>query len=502
MGKKKGSLSSHSNHRSQDIQEESHNHSSNDSHHKQTHKGSHQTALKRRQSRDSEMRSKTSSSSNSLISSNNGMSQGRDAKNNEEESTGFSALSLPPQSTSSDRLSHNSDVNHKSSNLNETHDKHKQQNGAPENSFSKRENASSAMEASSDSARHDREATPLATNANPKIVVGESDDGEISSGHSTPVPKPCYSSYEIDIGMSPATSTSTLTTVGIHSPPECNGHSDAGEQHYRRQPAKLRTDAEVDGGIPLDYREKYYKQYNLQPPHDQKFKKRSSGEFQSLKELEETNSYRTSSDHQQYNFNSSPNQIIHDHLSQVDNFSQSPLPRLGGGKKRTSMGDYYSSQESPPSPRHFLSQSVMELSEHEPDEFYSQMSSERSNLSRMSSEPYLGPPGQQYSVMYENAKYQQHPSNYRYSSGSAYSHIVPHSGTRQGNTSRNRHFNKNRERITGRRHSGDNTHHLASGDKSNSTSSLSQPRRGYVKVLLRMYSLSYVLFFAFCRDEV
>ena len=473
MGKKKGNISGHGNHRSQDVQEESHNHSSTDSHHKQTHKSSHHTALKRRQSRDSEMRSKPS---NALISGNDSLSQGRDAKNGEEDSTGYNALSLPPQSTSSERLSHNSDVNHKNSNLNDSHDKYKQQNGAPENSSSKRENASSATEASSDSARHDREATPLATNANPKIVVGESDDGEISSGHSTPVAKPGYSSYEIDIGMSPATSTSTLTTVGIHSPPECNGHNDNSEQHYRRQPSKLRTDAEVDGGMHSDYREKYYKQHNLQPPHDQKLKKRSSGEFQSLKELDETNSYRTSGDHQQYNFNSSPNQIVHD-LSQVDNFSQSPIPRSGGGKKRTSMGDYYSSQDSsPPSPRHFLSQSVMDISDHEPDEFYSQMS-QRSNLSRMSSEPYLGPPGQQYSILYENAKY-QHPSNYRYSSGSTYQHIIPYSGTRQGNTSRNRHFNKTRERIPGRRHSGDNTHHLASGDKSNSTSSLSQPRRG------------------------
>lgn len=490
MGKKKGNISGHSSHHSQ---EESHHHSSTDSHHKQDQKGSHQVALKRRQSRDSEMRSKISSS---LITGNDTLSQGRDAKNGEEESTGFSALSLPSQSNSSDRLSHNSDINHKNKNSN---DKHKQQTETVENSSGKHESAPSATEASNDSARHDREATPLATNANPKIVVAES-DGEISSGHSTPVAKPGYSSYEIDIGMSPATSTSTLTTVGIHSPPECNGHSDISDQHYRRQPPKLRTDAEVEGGIPLDYRDKYYtssKQHNLQPPHDQKFKKRGSGEFQSLKELDETNSYRTSGDHQQYNFNASPNQITVHELSQVDNFSQSSLPRLG--KKRTSMGDYYSSQESPPSPRHFLSQSVMELSEHEPDDFYSHVS-ERSNLSRMSSEPYLGPPGQQYNIMYDNTTKYQHPSNYRYSSGSAYSHMVPHAGMRQGNASRNnRHF-KNRDRP-GRRHSGDNTHHLAAaGDKSNSTSSLSQPRRGYV-YFHKDAQHSYILF-VFCRDEV
>lgn len=473
MGKKKGSLS---NHRTQDVQDESQNHSSSDSHHhKQNQKSSSQAALKRRHSRDNEMRSKTSSSSNTGSES---LSQHRDAKNEEDESS----QSLPSQNSTSDRLSHDSDVNHKKKNLNESHDKHKQQNGAAENLPSKHENASSAAEAPSDSARHDREATPLATNANPKIVVAESDDGEISSGHSTPVAKPGYNSYEIDIGMSPATSTSTLTTVGIHSPPECNNHIDSSDQHHRRQPSKQRTDAEVEGGMPLDYRDKYYtssKQHSLQPPHDLKFKKRSSGEFQSLKELDETSSYRTG-DHQLYNFNASPNQINYHELSQVDNFSQSSFSRPGGGKKRTSVGEFYSSQESPPSPRHFLSQSVMELSEpHEQDEFYSHVS-ERSNLSRMSSEPYLGPQGQQYSVMYNDTKY-PHPSNYRYSSGSAYSHMVPHSGTRQGNTSRNRHF-KNRERVPGRRHSGENTHHLAPGDKSNSTSSLSQPRRGYVHI--------------------
>ena len=458
MGKKK----SNHHHRSQDVQEETHNHSNTDSHHhKQNQKSA---AIKRRQSRDSEMRSKTSSV---LITNSEGLSQ---TANGEDESTGIT-LSLPPQNHSSDHLSHNSDVNHKNKKLNESHDKNKQHHEAAETSSSKREHVFSPMEASSDLARHDRESTPLATNANPRIIVGESDDGEFSSGHSTPVPKPGYNdSYEIDImSMSPATSTSTLTTIGIHSPPECNGHSDATEQHYRRQPPKLRTDAEVEGGMHTDYRDKYYNssKHNLQPPHEQKFKKRGSGEFQSLKELDETNSLP-------YNFNASPNQINVHELSQVDHYSQSSLPRLGAGKKRTSLGDFYNSQESPPSPRHFLSQSVMsqsviELSEQ--DEIHlSQMSG--SNLSRMASEPYL------YNNMFDNNAKYQHPSNYRYSSGSAYSHVVPYSGSRQGNTSRNRHVVKNRERIPGRRHSGDNTHHLAAGDKSNSTSSLSQPRRG------------------------
>lgn len=456
MGKKKGNLSGHSNH-----QEESQNHLSSDTHHRQNHRSSNQAVLKRRQSRDGEMRSKSST-----ITGSESLLQSRDAKNGEEESTGFSALSLPPQNNATDHLSHNGDVNHKNKTLNDSHDKN-------EASDSKHENVSSPTEAPT---RHDREATPLATNANPKIVVGESDDGELSSGHSTPVPKPDYhNSFEIDIGVSPATSTSTLTQVGIHSPPECNGHHDANDHHYRRQTSKLRTDTEVEGGIGMDYRDKYYSssKQSLQPPHDQKFKKRSSGEFQSLKELDETNSYRASGDLQQYNFNALPNQINAHELSQVENFSQSSLPRLGTGKKRTSLGEFYSSQESPPSPRHFLSQSVMELSEQ--DEVLSQ-----SNLSRMSSEPYLGPPGQQYNVQYDSttAKY-QHPHNYRYSSGSTYSHVVPYSGSRQGNAGRNRHF-KNRERVPGRRHSGDNPHHLVAGDKSNSTSSLSQPRRGYV----------------------
>lgn len=461
MGKKKSNLSDNSSHRSQDVQD-----SSTDKQNQKT--GSNQVLTKRRQTRDSDMRSKAPTTGSES------MSQSHDAKNGEEESTGFNALSLPQQSNPSDRLSHgnhSSDLNHKNKNLNESHDKNKQHSEAAENSSSKHENAYSAKEALRDSARHDREATPLATNANPKIVVGESDDGEISSGHSTPVAKPGYhNSCEIDIPMSPATSTSTLTTVGIHSPPECNGYDD---HHYRRHPPKLflPTDAEIDGGIPIDYRDKYYghsKQRNLQPPHDQKFKKRSSGEFQSLKELDE-NSFRTP-----YDFNASPNQIYAHELSQVENFSQPSLPRLGNSKKRTSLSDLYSAQESPPSPRNFLSQSVMELSEQ--DEYLSQMS-ERSNLSRMSSEPYLGPPGLQYNAIYDS-KY-QHPQNYRYSSGSAYAHIVPYSG-RQGNPSRNNRYIKNRERIPGRRHSGDNSHHLVAGDKSNSASSLSQPRRGYV----------------------
>lgn len=449
MGKKKGN-----HHRSQDVQEESHNHSNADSHHhKQNQKGSNHAAVRRRQSRDGEMRSKTSSA---VITNSDGLSQ------TEEESTGFT-LSLPPQSNSSDHLSHDGDVHHKNKRLNESHDKNKQRSEAEGSSSSKHENPSSP----SDSARDDREATPLATNANPKIIVGESDDGELSSGHSTPVAKPGYhNSYDIHFSMSPATSTSTLTTIGIHSPPECNGHSDTTEQHYRRQPPKSRADSEVENGMHTDYRDKYYSssKHSLQPPHDQKFKKRGSGEFQSLKELDETNSLP-------YNFNASPNQInVHD-LSQVEHYSQSSLPRLGAAKKRTSLGDFYNSQESPPSsPRHFLSQSVMsqsviELSEQE-EIHLSQ------NLSRMASEPYL------YNAMYDNSAKYQHPSNYRYSSGSAYSHVVPYSGSRQGNASRNRHVVKNRERLPGRRHSGDNTHHLAAGDKSNSTSSLSQPRRG------------------------
>ena len=457
MGKKKISY-----HRSQDVQEESHSHSNNDSHHhKHNQKSSNHVAVRRRQSRDSEMRSKTSSI---VIANSDGLSQ------TEEESTGFN-LSLPPQNNSSDHLSHDSDVNHKNKKLNESHDKNKQRSEAEGTSSSKHENPSSPMEASSDSARHDREATPLAaTNANPRIIVGESDDGELSSGHSTPVAKPGYhNSYDNDFSMSPATSTSTLTTVGIHSPPECNGHGDTTEHHYRRQTSKLRTDTEVENGMHTDYRDKYYSssKHSLQPPHDQKFKKRGSGEFQSLTELDETSSLP-------YNFNASPNQINVHELSQVEHYSQSSLPRLGVGKKRTSLGDFYNSQESPPSPRHFLSQSVMsqsviELSEQ--DEIHlSQMSG--SNLSRMASEPYL------YNAMYDNSAKYQHPSNYRYSSGSAYSHVVPYSGSRQGNTSRNRHVVKNRERIPGRRHSGDNSHHLAAGDKSNSTSSLSQPRRG------------------------
>ena len=383
------------------------------------------------------------------------------AKNGEEESTGFS-LSLPPQSNSTDHLSNNSDANH--SNIS-SRDKNKQHDETTENSSGKRENTSSlTIEASSNSARHDREATPLATNENPKIIVGESDDGEISSGNSTPVAKPDYNAYEIDTSMSPATSTSTLT---IHSPPECNGHSDA-EQHYRRQPPKLRTEMDIDSGMHMDYRDKYYgssKQHKLQPPHEQKFKRRSSEEFQTLKELEEKNSLPYSFSHQMN---------VHD-LSQVDHYSQSSLPRLGVGKKRTSLGDFYNSQESPPSPRHFLSQSVMsqsviELSEQ--DEIHLSQMSERGNLSRMASEPYL------YNTMLDSNPKYQHPSNYRYSSGSAYSHVVPHSGSRQGNTNRNRQYMKNRERVPGRRHSGENTHHIVANDKSNSTSNLSQPRRG------------------------
>ena len=445
MGKKKGNH----HHRSQDVQEESHNHSNTDSHHHKQ-KGSN-AAVRRRQSRDSEMRSKTSSAVNA---NNDGLSQ------TEEESAGFTL-------NSSDHLSHDGDVHHKNKRLNESHDKNKQRSEAEGFSSSKHENPSSPMEASSGSTRHDREATPL---ANPKIIVGESDDGELSSGHSTPVAKPGYhNSYDVHFSMSPATSTSTLTTVGIHSPPECNGHSDTTEQHYRRQPPKSRADAEVENGMHTDYRDKYYSssKHSLQPPHDQKFKKRGSGEFQSLTELDETDSLP-------YNFNASPNQInVHD-LSQVEHYSQSSLPRLGAGKKRTSLGDFYNSQESPPSPRHFLSQSVMsqsviELSEQE-EIHLSQMSG--SNLSRMASEPYL------YNAMYDNSAKYQHPSNYRYSSGSAYSHVVPYSGSRQGNASRNRHVVKNRERLPGRRYSGDNTHHLGAGDKSNSTSSLSQPRRG------------------------
>ena len=399
---------------------------------------------------------RSSKTTSALITNSDVLSQ---AKSGEEESTGFT-LSLPPQSNSTDHLSNNSDVDHKNKSLKDSRDKNKQHD---ETSSGKHENASSPTEASGNSARHDREATPLATNANPKIVVGESDDGEISSGNSTPVAKVGYDAY--DTNMSPATSTSTLT---IHSPPECNGHSDA-EQHYRRQPPKLRTEMDIDSGIHTDYRDKYYgssKLHKLQPPHEQKFKRRSSGEFQTLKELEETNSLP-------YSFNHQMN--VHD-LSQVDHYSQSSLPRLGVGKKRTSLGEFYNSQESPPSPRHFLSQSVMsqsviELSEQDEMIHLSQMS-ERGNLSRMASEPYL------YNAMLDNNPKYQHPSSYRYSSGSAYSQVVPHSGSRQGNTNRNRQYMKNRERVPGRRHSGENTHHPVANDKSNSTSNLSQPRRG------------------------
>ena len=59
--------------------------------------------------------------------------------------------------------------------------------------------------------------------------------------------------------------------------------------------------------------------------------------------------------------------------------------------------------------------------------------SERSNLSRMSSEPYLGPPGLQSSVctaIYEN---QYPPSNYRYSSGLHYSQSMAPPSGRHGN---------------------------------------------------------------------
>ena len=144
---------------------------------------------------------------------------------------------------------------------------------------------------------------------------------------------------------------------------------------------------------------------------------------------------------------------------------------MGPKKTRTSCGELYNNAEnSPPSPRNFLSQSVMELNGQE--EVLSQFP-ERSNLSRMSSEPYLGPPGLQSSVctaIYEN---QYPPSNYRYSSGLHYSQsMAPHSG-RHGNRSRHP-----KNRVPGRRHSGESSHHLVAGDKSNSTSSLSQPRRG------------------------
>jgi len=467
MGKKKGSLSDNLNHRSQDVQQESQKHSSADKQNQKT--GSNQAPTKRRQTRDGDMRSKTSTTGSESLS------RSHDTKNGEEEST---ALSLPQQSSPLDHLSHgnhSSDFNHKNKNLNESHDKNKQHSEAAENSSGKHENATSTKEILIDAARHDREATPLAMNANPKIVVGES-DGEMSSGHSTPVAKPGYhNSCEIDSAMSPATSTSTLTMIGIHSPPECNGYDDHHDHHYYRHSPNLLppTDAEM----PIDYRDKYYphpKQRNLQPPHDQKFKKRSSAEFQSLKELDETNSFRTPSDHQPYNFNASPNQLNAHELSQVESFSQSTLPRLGNSKKRTSLGDLYSAQDSPPSsPRHFLSQSVMDINEQ--DEYLSQMS-ERSNLSRMSSEPYLGPHG--YNAIYDS-KYPQHPQNCRYSSGSTYAHIVPHSG-RQGNPTRNNRYIKNRERMPGRRHSGDNSHHSATADKSSSALSLSQPRRGYV----------------------
>ena len=450
MGKKKGAHGGHSNHPSQDVQEESKHH---DPHHQ---KAGNQVPVKRRQSRESEMRSKVAASS---MAGSESLFQSRDSKNAKEESTGFNGLSLPSKSNSSTHGSRSSDLNYKTKNPTESHDRHKQQTEAAENSSSKHENASSAIETSNDSARHDRETTPLATNTNPKIIVPES-DGEISSGHSTPVAKPGYhGSCELEISMSPAGSNSTLTTVGIHSPPECNGYGDVNDQHYHRH-------VEMDGGMPLDYRDKYYnhsKQHSLQLPHDQKFKKRGSGEFQSLKELDE-GSFRAPGDHHRYSFNT------HE-FSYDENFSS--LPRSGAGKKRTSLGDIYGGQESPPSSPRFLSQSVMDINEQ--DEALSQ-GSEKSNLSRMSSEPYLGPTGLQYGV-YDTPKYQHPPNNYRYSSGNTYSHFISYSGGRQGNPTRNRYI-KHRERVPARRHSGENSNHLAVGDRSNSTSSLSQPRRG------------------------
>lgn len=491
LGKKKGDTSGHrSSHsrQSQDIQEENREkqHRATDSSQQHQQKHSKPTSTtKRRHNREAEIRSKTSSSAvtgSESLSQEHYIEHNHDAKNVDDEPSSFNALSLPPQSSPSDHSSHSNrtnDFNYKTKNSKESHDKRKQHSEAAESggggsgisrTSSKQENASSAKEASADTARQDREATPLAASANPKIVVGESDDGEISSGNSTPVPKPGYESFEIDIGVSPATSTSTLTTVGVHSP-ECNGHGDVNDHHYRHSAKpQFSSEGDIDRVVPKEFRDKYYSKqrhsYNLQPPsHDTKFKQRNSSEFQSLKELEETSSFVRSPNEETYEFSISPAQVNVHELSQVDGFSMGPK------KTRTSCGELYNNAEnSPPSPRNFLSQSVMELNGQE--EVLSQFP-ERSNLSRMSSEPYLGPPGLQSSVctaIYEN---QYPPSNYRYSSGLHYSQsMAPHSG-RHGNRSRHP-----KNRVPGRRHSGESSHHLVAGDKSNSTSSLSQPRRG------------------------
>ena len=434
------------------------------------------------------MRSKTSSSTvagSESLSQEHYIEHNHDSKKIDDEPSSFNALSLPPQSSPSDHSTHSNrtnDISYKAKNSKESHDKRKQQNEAAESgggisrTHSKQENASSAKEASVDTARQDREATPLAASANPKIVVGESDDGEISSGNSTPVPKPGYESIEIDIGVSPATSTSTLTTVGVHSP-DCNGHGDVNDHHYRHsaKPHPSSSDGDVDRVVTKEYRDKYYSKqrhsYNLQPPsHDSKFKQRNSSEFQSLKELEETSSFVRSPNDQPYEFSISPAQINVHELSQVESFS------TGSKKTRTSCGDLYNPENSPPSPRTFLSQSVMDLNGQE--EALTQFS-ERSNLSRMSSEPYLGPPGLQSSVctaIYEN---QYPPSNYRYSSGLHYSQSMAPPSGRHGNRSRHP-----KSRVPGRRHSGESSHRLVAGDKSNSTSSLSQPRRGLVIIII------------------
>ena len=279
LGKKKGDTSGHRsshNRQSQDIQEENrerqHRASDSSQQHQQKHSKPTSTT-KRRHNREAEMRSKTSSSAvtgSESLSQEHYIEHNHDAKNVDDEPSSFNALSLPPQSSPSDHSSHSNrtnDFNYKTKNSKESHDKRKQHSEAAESggsgsgisrTSSKQENASSAKEASADTARQDREATPLAASANPKIVVGESDDGEISSGNSTPVPKPGYESLEIDIGVSPANSTSTLTTIGFHSP-ECNGHGDVNDHHYRHSAKpQFSSEGDIDRVVSKEFRDKYY----------------------------------------------------------------------------------------------------------------------------------------------------------------------------------------------------------------------------------------------------